>query len=548
MDKFEFLKKNSSDIFIELDDDLIIRDANIRLYDFMGCFSYDILNNSLGTFIQQEEIDQIKQTVNKLKNSHNSISLPFHLRDEQGYYKKVIGIFKLIETDTGNKICIFIKKKRSIYKERLLESKLEFERVVSRVSSRFVGIYDLDEAINTSLEEIGKFSGADRAYFFIFSDESETMSNTHEWCAEGVKSQMEILQDIPNKSLPWWMKKLQNGETIHIKDVSKLPNEAIAVQKLLEMQEIKSLLVFPILIKNELKSFIGFDNIREIGEWEYENFKLLKIISEIIGNALERKYIQEKLKKSQDELSRVNELKTELMRRATHELKTPLIAIKGFADLLLEVHKNKLDEEIISIVKEIKMGSNRLENLVKDLLKSSKLDSDRMQLDKKIGDLAEIMRIAKKEVESLAEKRNITLNLQIHNKMEAEFEEERIHEVLVNLLGNAIKYTPPNGKIDIFSEIENNKYKISVKDTGIGFTQEEKEKVFQQFGKIKRNEEEGLVSEGSGLGLFITRRIVELHGGKITLESQGRNKGSKFSFTLPIFTNLDLDEPENKNQ
>ncbi|MBD3211446.1 MAG: GAF domain-containing protein [Candidatus Lokiarchaeota archaeon] len=548
MDKFEFLKKNSSDIFIELDDDLIIRDANIRLYDFMGCFSYDILNNSLGTFIQQEEIDQIKQTVNKLKNSHNSISLPFHLRDEQGYYKKVIGIFKLIETDTGNKICIFIKKKRSIYKERLLESKLEFERVVSRVSSRFVGIYDLDEAINTSLEEIGKFSGADRAYFFIFSDESETMSNTHEWCAEGVKSQMEILQDIPNKSLPWWMKKLQNGETIHIKDVSKLPNEAIAVQKLLEMQEIKSLLVFPILIKNELKSFIGFDNIREIGEWEYENFKLLKIISEIIGNALERKYIQEKLKKSQDELSRVNELKTELMRRATHELKTPLIAIKGFADLLLEVHKNKLDEEIISIVKEIKMGSNRLENLVKDLLKSSKLDSDRMQLDKKIGDLAEIIRIAKKEVESLAEKRNITLNLQIHNEMEAEFEGERIHEVLVNLLGNAIKYTPPNGKIDVFSEIENNKYKISVKDTGIGFTPEEKEKVFQQFGKIKRNEEEGLVSEGSGLGLFITRRIVELHGGKITMESRGRNKGSKFSFTLPIFKNLDLDEIDNKNQ
>jgi hypothetical protein len=548
MDKFEFLKKNTSDIFIELDDDLIIRDANIRFYDFMGCFSYDILNNSLGTFIQQDEIEQIRQAVKKLKNSHNSISLPFHLRDEQGYHKKVIGILKLIDTDTGNKICIFIKKKRSVYKERLLESKLEFERVVSRISSRFVGIYDLDEAINISLEEIGKFSGADRAYFFIFSEESETMSNTHEWCAEEVKSQMEILQDIPKKSLPWWMKKLQNGETIHIKDVSKLPNEAIAVQKLLEMQEIKSLLAFPIFIKNDLKAFIGFDNIREIGEWEYENFKLLKIISEIIGNALERKYIQEKLKKSQEELGRVNELKTELMRRATHELKTPLIAIKGFADLLLEVHRNKLDNDIISIVKEIKMGSNRLENLVKDLLKSSKLDSDKIKLDKNIEDLAKIIRAAKKEVESLAEKRNITLNLQIHDEMVTELEEERIHEVLINLLGNAIKYTPPKGKVEVISEIENNKYRVSVKDSGIGFTKEEKEKVFQQFGKIKRNEEEGLVSEGSGLGLFITRRILELHGGKITLESEGRNKGSTFSFTLPIYKNLDLDDLNNKDQ
>jgi len=542
MDRFEFLKKHTSDIFIELDENLIIKDANVKLYDFMGCFSYDILENSIGTFVQQDEIEQIKIIARKLKNLSKTKNFSFHLRDDQGYYKKVFGKFKYIESNEGNRICIFIKKKKSIYKEKLLESKLEFEKVVSKISSRFVGIYDLDEAINESLKEIGRFSDADRAYLFIFSEDNKSMSNTHEWCIDDDNSQMDILQDIPSKSLPWWMKKLNNKEVIHVHDVSDLPKEAISVQKLLEMQKIKSLLVFPIFIKDKLSAFIGFDNIREIGDWEYENFKLLKIISEIIGNALERKIIQEKLKNSQEELSKVNELKTELMRRATHELKTPLIAIKGFTDLLLEVHKQKLDEEIISIIQEIKMGSNRLEDLVKDLLKSSKLDSGEIKLDKKKGDLASLIRSAKKEVESLALKREIKIKLDIHDELITEFEEERIHEVLINLLGNALKYTPPKGKIMIKTRIKENKYEISVKDTGIGFTQKEKKKIFRQFGKIKRKQDDGLETEGSGLGLFITKRIVELHKGKIDLESEGRNKGSTFSFTLPIIKDINAND------
>lgn len=542
MNRFEFFKKNTSDIIIELDENLIIKDANVKLYDFMGFFSYDILGNSLGTFVQQDEIGQIRKIARELKNSSNSKNFPFHLRDDQGYYKKILGKFKYIESSEGIRICIFIKKKKSVYKEKLLESKLEFEKVVSKISSRFVGIYDLEEAIKKSLEEIGRFSGADRAYVFIFSENNHSMSNKYEWCADGVSSQIDILQDIPSSSLPWWMKKLNNKEVIHINDVSRLPKEAIAVQKLLEMQNIKSLIVFPIFIRDDLMAFIGFDNIREIGDWEYENFKLLKIISEIIGNALERKKIQKKLEKSQEELSKVNELKTELMRRATHELKTPLIAIKGFADLLLEVHKQKLDEEIISIIQEIKMGSNRLENLVKDLLKSSKLDSGEIKLDKKKGDLASLIRSAKKEVESLALKREIKINLDIHDELVTEFEEERIHEVLINLLGNAIKYTPPKGKIMVKTHIKKNKYEVSVKDTGIGFTQKEKKKIFRQFGKLKRKQDDGLETEGSGLGLFITKRIVELHKGKIDLESEGRNKGSKFSFTLPIIKEMNVND------
>ena len=115
------------------------------------------------------------------------------------------------------------------------------------------------------------------------------------------------------------------------------------------------------------------------------------------------------------------------------------------------------------------------------------------------------------------------------------FEKERIYEVIINLLSNAIKYTPPQGIIKIGSKIENNQYIISIEDNGIGFTEKEREKIFKKFGKIERyGKGLDVVSEGSGLGLYISKGIIELHGGQIWAESKGRDKGSTFYFSLPM--------------
>jgi GAF domain-containing protein len=137
--------------------------------------------------------------------------------------------------------------------EGFKDNKSKNKRVFSQISAKFVGNYDFDNAINETLEEIGRLSGADRSYLFLISKEDDTMSNTHEWCADGVDPQKEILQKISNKSLPWWMQKLKHKEIIHITNVRKLPEEA-KVKELLEFQNIKSLLVFPILVKNELEA------------------------------------------------------------------------------------------------------------------------------------------------------------------------------------------------------------------------------------------------------------------------------------------------------
>ena len=125
----------------------------------------------------------------------------------------------------------------------------------------------------------------------------------------------------------------------------------------------------------------------------------------------------------------------------------------------------------------------------------------------------------------------------IHEYLTSNFDKERIYEVISNLLLNAIKYTPPGGNITIRTEIKKKFYVISVEDNGIGITEEEKDLLFNQFGKIERYGKGWDIDiEGSGLGLYISKEIVKLHGGEIWVKSEGRNKGSKFFFSLPIIS------------
>ncbi|NVM35519.1 MAG: PAS domain S-box protein [Candidatus Lokiarchaeota archaeon] len=240
-------------------------------------------------------------------------------------------------------------------------------------------------------------------------------------------------------------------------------------------------------------------------------------------------------KRAEQELMKLNSLKSELLRRTSHELKTPLVSIKGFSDLLLTVHKDKLDDYVLATIHEIKLGCERLENLIQDILKTSELDSKSVELKKSEENLSFLIKLCVKELQGLIRLRNHKISLEIHDKLIASFEPDQIHLVISNILNNAIKYTPPNGKIKIRSAIVDDSILILIRDNGIGITYEEKKRLFSQFGKIERyGQGLDIISEGSGLGLFITKKIVELHGGKIWVKSGGRNKGSTFYFTLPL--------------
>jgi PAS domain S-box-containing protein len=246
-----------------------------------------------------------------------------------------------------------------------------------------------------------------------------------------------------------------------------------------------------------------------------------------------------KNKIAEQELLKLNNLKSELLRRTSHELKTPLVSIKGFSDLLLQVHRDKLGPLVISILNEIKQGCLRLETLIADILKTSELESGTIQLHKSEEDLSFLVRLCINEIKGLSKLRNQTINLELQDNLITQFEKEQVHQVISNLLNNAIKYTPPGGIIEVKSEIKNNHIVISIKDNGIGLTYEEKGRLFKQFGKIERyGQGLDIIPEGSGLGLYISKKIVELHKGEIWVESEGRNIGSTFFFSLPLIARV----------
>ena len=241
----------------------------------------------------------------------------------------------------------------------------------------------------------------------------------------------------------------------------------------------------------------------------------------------ERKRVEEKLKE-------INQLKSEFLRRASHELKAPLISIKGFSELILSLHGDQLETSIISKLREINDGCERLQNIINNLLKTSRLESPDLKPNVQKEDLSFLINFCVHELESLAEVRKQSIKLDIHDEIYANIEKEEIHDVLSNLLSNAIKYTPPMGKIEIKTELHEDSVVVSVKDNGIGFNEVQKTKIFHQFGKIERyGQGLDLGIDGTGLGLYISKRIVESHGGKLWMESEGKNKGSSFYFTIP---------------
>ena len=233
-------------------------------------------------------------------------------------------------------------------------------------------------------------------------------------------------------------------------------------------------------------------------------------------------------------LIEINELKSEFLRRASHELKTPLISIKGYSDLILALHKDQISSEIISKLNEINRGCERLQNIINNLLKTSQLESPELKPKVQKEDLSFLIKFCVHELKSLTKARNQKLDLNIQDGQYCLFEKEEIHDVISNLLTNAIKYTPPYGKISINTEEKGDFMMISVKDNGIGFSEEQEGRIFKQFGKIERyGQGLDLGIDGTGLGLYISKRIVESHGGEIWMESEGKNKGTTFYFTIP---------------
>ncbi|MBY9005316.1 MAG: PAS domain S-box protein [Candidatus Lokiarchaeota archaeon] len=240
---------------------------------------------------------------------------------------------------------------------------------------------------------------------------------------------------------------------------------------------------------------------------------------------------ERKLKEQNQELKKLDKLKTDFITMAAHELKTPLYCISGYIDLMM-LRETDLKNEIKDELKIIYNNSKRLESYVNKLLDALKIDAKKMDLRMNKIRISEILNRCILDLKYHIKKKNIEIKLEIDNSLKLNIDPFRITQVFSNLISNALKFTPSNCAIHISDEKINNKMIYKIRDNGIGLTKEEIEKLFGKF--IMLNNDIEYFSNGSGLGLYISKGIIEAHGGEIWVESEGKDKGSTFNFSLPL--------------
>lgn len=204
--------------------------------------------------------------------------------------------------------------------ETSIERRLEFEKVIAAISSRFISSPDTDKAIELSLADIAEIGRAHRAYVFVFNENRMLITNTHEWCAKGVIPQKERMVNVPVHLFSRWIEKLERGEHIHIKTSSNLPEGAECEKEFLETEGIKSLLILPLHQHAEFIGFIGFDSTRRMTEWSSDDVAMLRVASEIIGSAFERKMQWKEIEKHRLHLEEMVEDRVKDLRILNEEL------------------------------------------------------------------------------------------------------------------------------------------------------------------------------------------------------------------------------------
>lgn len=181
------------------------------------------------------------------------------------------------------------------YQKNVIEKKLNLERTISKISTRFLSTSDFEENINLSLQEIGEVTSCDRTYIFVYSDDYKIMDNRYEWCNTGIDSQINNLKGLPSESLQWWHENIVKGNLVVINDIDKMPEKAKVEQAVLREQNVKSLIAIPFYIKEKIRGFVGFDNCSRVNAWDENDQALLMLFTQLLGNTWERKLTSEQL-------------------------------------------------------------------------------------------------------------------------------------------------------------------------------------------------------------------------------------------------------------
>ena len=545
-------------------------------------------------------------------------------------------------------------------REEVIRQQLKLQDILIKISSTYINI-ELDKVeatIHNSLQELAEFVGADRAYIFDYDFNNETTSNTYEWCADGVKPEIEQLQNVSLDRLTNFLRKHLKGEEFYVSDVSKLDNNCSGIKEMLETQSLKSIISIPMKNGDELLGFIGFDSIKQAHSYTDKEKNLLEVFSQMLVNVIERKrhdgllvrqeekyrniitnmnlgiievdenenilyanqsfcdisgYNQDEIKKlkatrflhsSEGEfvLPEKNKLKsnrassgyelavknkqgeprwwfvsdapnyndknehvgsigihlditdqkkleTELehaiivaeeaskakevfLANMSHEIRTPLNVITG---MIRELGKDDLTDKQRKYVSHSETAVYHLLTIVNNILDMSKIEAGEFKLENKDFSISSVASDVMSILYSKAQEKGLELRIIESPEVKKSLigDAGRLRQIFINLMGNSLKFTERGFvelKISAVSTTnDNQRLLFEINDSGIGMSEPFMKKLFDKF-----SQEEGAANrrfEGTGLGMSITRELVQLMSSDIVAKSQ-KGVGTQISFEV----------------
>jgi two-component system, OmpR family, phosphate regulon sensor histidine kinase PhoR len=297
------------------------------------------------------------------------------------------------------------------------------------------------------------------------------------------------------------LKKVRYHEVIHYQQVNKLVEEIFMTEDRVRRQ-----ILLPHRIERKHYEVYGAPIIGQNDEWK----GIVVVFHDIT------------------ELKNLEQMRKDFVANVSHELKTPITSIKGFSETLLD-GAMKDEDTLKSFMEIILTESDRLQSLIQDLLELSKIEKHGFELSLEKQEVSELVGDVLPILKDRAEKKDITIHTQFESQGEAEIDSYRMKQVFINLISNAIVYTPQGGDVTISITEDREKVHVSIKDNGIGISEEELPRIFERFYRVDKARSRN--SGGTGLGLAIVKHIIEAHEGKIEVESEV-NKGTTFTVCL----------------
>jgi PAS domain S-box-containing protein len=401
---------------------------------------------------------------------------------------------------------------------------------LGEVSRALSSTLDLETVLHIIVSRAGQLARADGCAIYELQEGTEEFQvrATHNFDASFV----EALRGMPLRKGEGAMgRATETREPLQVVDIAVPGAYQSRVRDVLIGAGYRALISVPMLFEEQIIGSLSLVR-KASGEFPDEVVELLKNFATQSVLAIQNARLFRELADKSRQLEVASQHKSEFLANMSHELRTPLNAVIGFSEVLLERMFGEVNEKQAEYLQDILASGRHLLSLINDILDLSKIEAGRMELALAPFHVPAAIDNAVTLVRERASRHGIALHVDVDSRLgEVVGDERKIKQVLLNLLSNAVKFTPEGGRISLKAGLTDGSVEISVTDTGIGIAPEDQGAIFEEFRQVGGDYTRKL--EGTGLGLTLTKKFVELHGGRIWVESEV-GRGSTFTFTLPI--------------